>query len=156
MKTIRISVNLFKLDGAIVTVLPREDGSKQYYLSIPAEQLYIPQNAQGQAHLVVQLIETPNNQFSDFAVKPYVSPQMFKGMTKEQRRAIPFIGSGKYIEDSMPTGFTAQAVQAETLSASSDMAPSPTESEPAPQQNPVSQNDPSAAFLAAKQDEVPY
>lgn len=156
MKTIRISVNLFKLDGAIVTVLPREDGSKQYYLSIPAEQLYIPQNAQGQAHLVVQLIETPNNQFSDFAVKPYVSPQMFKGMTPEQRRAIPFIGSGKYIEEAMPTGFTAQAVPAETLSANSNMAPSPTKSEPATQQNQVSQNDPSAAFLSAKQDEVPF
>lgn len=156
MKTIRISVNLYKLDGAIVTVLPREDGSKQYYLSIPAEQLYIPQNAQGQAHLVVQLIETPNNQFSDFAVKPYVSPQMFKGMTPEQRRAIPFIGSGKYIEDAMPTGFTAHAVQAQTLSANSDMAPSPTKSEPAPNLKQVVQNEPSAAFLAATQDEVPF
>lgn len=156
MKTIRISVNLLKLDGAIVTVLPREDGSKQYYLSIPAEQLYVPQNAQGQAHLVVQLVETPRNQFSDFAVKPYVSPQMYKGMTREQRQAIPFIGSGKYIEETMPTSFTAQAVQAETLSANSDMALSPTKSEPATEPNQVEQNVPSAASLSATQDEVPF
>lgn len=112
MKSIRISINLLKLQGAVVTTLPNYKGGKDYYVSVPADLLYVPQNAVGQAHLLAQMVETPNNQFADFAVKPYVSPQEYRNMSDEQRRAIGFIGTGKYQKDQLPTGLTASAVPA--------------------------------------------
>ena len=140
MKSIRISINLLKLQGTVVTTLPNSRGGKDYYVSVPAELLYVPQNAVGQAHLLAQMVETPNNQFADYAIKPYVSPQEYRNMTEEQRRAIGFIGTGKYQREQLPTNLTASAIPASTdLSpaplpasespedATSDMAPFPAE-----------------------------
>ena len=112
MQHIRISINLLKVEGAIVTTTQDVNGKPVYYVSIPASQLFIPNNAHGQAHLTATLVETPANQYSDFAIRPYVSPSQFNAMSDEQRRALPFIGSGKYMQPAVSTAVTSSAVAA--------------------------------------------
>lgn len=126
MPMIKISLNLLKIEGAFVSATSDEQGKTRYYVSVPADQLYIPQNAQGQAHLTATLIETPANQFNDFAIRPYVPAARLSAMSEEQRRAIPFIGSGSYIRQAVPTAVTSQAVQ---LNRAADVTLPPTQSD---------------------------
>lgn len=117
MDNIRLSHDLLRVEGAKTVIIPNERGQKEYYVAVPCSKLYIPNDNRGGAFLISQLIETTNNQYAQFGIKPYVSPQEWQAMSEEQRRAIGFIGSGRYIQRPVPTSLTQSAQMVQTVSA---------------------------------------
>lgn len=109
MARIKISLNLLAVPGSMPIKVPTATGNPIYGVFIPSDQLFIPADKQGAAHLTATLIETPKSQFNDFAIRPFVEKSRFESMTDQQKAAIPFIGSGKYLADVTPTNFTAAA-----------------------------------------------
>lgn len=95
MNNIRVSINCQKLSGVRIIRSNNHAGEPTNYVAIPMSNFFIPKDAPA-AHLMVNLIPSPNALYSDFIVKPYIDPHTFEGMTREQRDEVPIIGKGVF------------------------------------------------------------
>lgn len=117
MNRIKLTLNTLAIEGARVLTLRDENGRNVYYVGIPATSLFIPRDAQNCAYLNATMYETPNSQFSDFAIKPYVNKAQFDAMSQEQRNAVPFIGKGVFVKEQPSTSVTSQAITVDAVAA---------------------------------------
>lgn len=124
MNRVKLSMNLLAINGSQVLTLKGQNGKPVYFVGVPASELFIPRDATGAAYLMATMYETPSSQFSDFAIKPYVSAAQYNAMSDEQRRAIPFIGKGSYVAEQPSTAMTSNAVSAD---ATATLPPTQTE-----------------------------
>lgn len=94
MKPIRISLALTKVKNSVVARL----SDKKMYICIPMEELFCVHDSKD-AYLTAMMIETPNSQFSDFLIKPYVEQTAYESMSQDERKLLPIIGRGKFIQE---------------------------------------------------------
>lgn len=99
MANISISLNLSAYDGFKYLCEKDPSGKKVYYAAVPVTKLFNPSGT-NKVYATAVMIPTPNSEFSDFMLKPMLSGRELQSMSPEDFRAIPTIGSGKYLEKS--------------------------------------------------------
>ena len=110
MSNLSVKVNLLGLQGAFVTNLKGKTATKRC-LIIPVDDanLYVGQKG---CYLNMTAIEMQNSQYGDtHCVKQNLDKSVYEGMTEEQRRAMPILGSVKPLEKSPAALDTAYVVE---------------------------------------------
>ena len=98
MRPIRFSVNLSKVHGSQLIRMQNSEGKQEVFIAVPTSKLFVPQDSQD-CHIIVMAIDTPNSQFSDFVVKPYLTQTDYESLSQEQRNQLPILGRGKFIKE---------------------------------------------------------
>lgn len=99
MANISISINLSAYDGFKYLVEKDANGKKVFYAAVPVTKLFNPSGTKN-VYATAVMIPTPNSVYSDFMLKPMMSSRELQSMSTEDFKAIPSIGSGKYMEKS--------------------------------------------------------
>lgn len=97
MNNIRVSIDLTKVEGARTIKAPAPSGKQEYYVAIPVKSLFLPKEKKS-VYLTCTMIPCPNALYGDFMLKPYINGTQYANMSEEERRAMPIIGKGTYIE----------------------------------------------------------
>lgn len=98
MRPIRFSVNLSKVHGSQLIRMQNSEGKQEIFIAIPTSRLFVPQDS-NDCHIIVMAIDTPNSQFSDFVVKPYLTQTDYESLSQDQRNQLPILGRGKFIKE---------------------------------------------------------
>lgn len=97
MANISISLNLKAYKGFKYLVDKDENGKKVYYAAIPVTELFNPSGTKD-IYATAVMVPTPNSQYSDFMIKPMLSAKELQTKTPEELRALPKLGTGKYMQ----------------------------------------------------------
>ena len=97
MQNIRISLNLLSIPGTRVVRMNNANGTPEVYAAIPVSQLFVPTD-RPQPRLMGTMIHTPNAQYGDFMIKPYLSNADYKMLSKEEQQNLPIIGKGSFMQ----------------------------------------------------------
>ena len=98
MRPIRFSINLSKVQGSQLIRMQNSEGKQEVFVAVPASRLFVPQDT-NDCHIVVMAIDTPNSQFSDFVVKPYLTQTDYESLSQNERNNLPILGRGKFIKE---------------------------------------------------------
>lgn len=112
MANISISINLSAYDGFKYLSEKDANGKKVFYAAVPVTQLFNPSGTKN-VYATAVMIPTPNSQYSDFMLKPMLSGRELQSMSAEDFRAIPTIGSGKYMEKSASKDIVKESTKAQ-------------------------------------------
>lgn len=116
MNNVRLSINLSKLEGTRVVEMKNDKGQQEVYVAIPARALFVPAE-NPQPYLMATMIHCPDSKYSQFMLKPYMSAEDYKMLSEDQRKAIPVIGSGTFMENRNTSQLYRQSVQVEAATA---------------------------------------
>lgn len=116
MNNVRLSINLSKIEGTRVINMSNDKGQKEVYVAIPARALFVP-SENPQPFLMATMIHCPDSKWSQFMLKPYMSPEDYKMLTDEQRKSIPIIGSGTFMENRQSAELYRQSIDVTAESA---------------------------------------
>lgn len=97
MANISVSLKLKAYKGFKYLVEKDQAGNKVYYAAIPVKELFNPSGTKD-VYATAVMIPTPGSQFSDFMLKPMLSAKELQSMAPEDFRALPVLGTGKYME----------------------------------------------------------
>lgn len=100
MNNIRISIDLTKVEGARTIKATAPSGKQEFYVAIPVKSLFLPKEKKS-VYLTCTMIPCPNALYGDFMLKPYINGTQYANMSDEERRAMPIIGKGTYIEQKL-------------------------------------------------------
>lgn len=112
MANISISINLSAYDGFKYLSEKDANGKKVFYAAVPVTKLFNPSGT-NKVYATAVMIPTPNSEFSDFMLKPMLSSRELQSMSAEDFRAIPTIGSGKYLEKSASKDIVKESTKAQ-------------------------------------------
>lgn len=104
MSLFKLSINLLALKDATPLQVTDEKGQKVYGVFVPTYDLFVPKEGTS-AHLMGVMVETPNNQFKKYGIKPYLGKTDWDSLTEDQKKTIPFIGSANPVEQKTPQAF---------------------------------------------------
>lgn len=97
MANISVSLNLQAYKGFKYMVEKDKAGNKTYYAAIPVKELFNPSGTT-KVYATAVMIPTPNSEYSDFMLKPMVSAKDLQSMSQDDFKALPVLGTGKYME----------------------------------------------------------
>lgn len=100
MNNIRVSIDLTKVEGARTIKATAPSGKQEYYVAIPVKSLFLPKEKKS-VYLTCTMIPCPNALYGDFMLKPYINGTQYANMSEEERRAMPIIGKGTFIEQKL-------------------------------------------------------
>lgn len=114
MNNVRLSLNLSRVKGARIVKMKAADGSVKNYVAIPAEACFIPRD-KPEAHLMLTMCQTPNSQYGDFMLKPYLSQADYNALSRTEQMGLPILGKGVFMtpQESKQFANAAEAVDAE-------------------------------------------
>lgn len=127
MNNIRIKINLSKIQGSKVVNMKSESGKMETYVAIPTRALFVP--AENPApYLLGTMILTPNSQWNDFMIKPYMAAEDYKLLSEAQKKEIPTIGSGSFMQSNNQTqiGRGAETIDYQPAELSTNLSTQPT------------------------------
>lgn len=148
MANISVSLNLQAYQGFKYLSEKDAAGKKTYYAAIPVTQLFNPSGTT-KVYATAVMIPTPGSEYSDFMLKPMLSAKELQSMDPDQFKALPVLGTGKYLQkqvskDLMQEASKSASVDEEDMSAIFGM--------PAPQGQPQM---PQGAQMAPPQAAAP-
>lgn len=97
MQNIRLTIALMGIKGARTIRMNDATNKPQIYVALPISSLFVPQD-KPEPRLMLTAIHTPKAQFGDFMLKPYLSGDDYKRMSKEEQQNIPIVGKGTFME----------------------------------------------------------
>ena len=100
MNNVRVSIDLTKVEGARTIRATAPSGKQEYYVAIPVKSLFLPKEKKS-VYLTCTMIPCPNALYGDFMLKPYINGTQYANMSEEERRAMPIIGKGTFIEQKL-------------------------------------------------------
>lgn len=100
MANISVSFNLQAYEGFKFLSQKDAQGNKEYYAAIPVKNLFNPSGTK-KIYATAIMIPTPNSQYSDFMLKPMCSSKELQSMSQDDFRALPVLGTCKYMEQSV-------------------------------------------------------
>ena len=110
MSSSSIKLNLLQLQGAFVTNLKGKTATKRC-LVIPVDDAHLYVGQKG-CYLNMTAIEMQNSQYGDtHCIKQNLEKSVYEGMTEEQRRAMPIIGSMRQSERTQAALDTSHVVE---------------------------------------------
>lgn len=121
MQNIRISIDVLKLKDARLCRFPNAANVPTDYVCIPVAQCFVPKDAP-KPYLMATMIHCPNAQYGDFMLKPYVSSDDYKALTREEQHGLPIIGKGTFMKEATNKALAA----ASTVVTVQDINPTPT------------------------------
>lgn len=129
MANISVSLNLKAYKGFKYMVEKDQAGNKTYYAAIPVKQLFNPSGTTN-VYATAVMIPTPNSEFSDFMLKPMLSAKELQSMSQDDFKALPVLGTGKYMEkqiskDLMKEAHKSATVDEENMTGVFGMVPPP-------------------------------
>lgn len=146
MQNIRLAIKLTAIKGARVVRMNDANNQPQVYVAIPVSECFVPRD-KPEPRLMLTAIHTPNAQYGNFMLKPYVSADDYATLSKEERENLPIVGKGSFIQPQANQELTRSASNVEaadvTLEPTADPtadngsaaplfnAPSPSEARPA-------------------------
>lgn len=98
MQNIRVSIDLLKLGGARLVRFPNAANVPTDYVCVPVSVCFVPRDTP-RPYLMASLIHCPNAKYGDFMVKPYVSADDYKVLSKEEQFNLPIIGKGTFMQE---------------------------------------------------------
>lgn len=98
MQNIRVSIDLLKIGGARLVRFPNAANVPTDYVCIPVSNCFVPRDTP-RPYLMTSLIHCPNAKYGDFMVKPYVSSDDYKVLSKEEQFNLPIIGKGTFMQE---------------------------------------------------------
>lgn len=101
MNNIRISVNFSKVSGTIIRNLKNDNGKTETYVCVPAKAFFVP-SENPQPIFMANMIHCPNSMYNDWMIRPYIAAADYKLLSKEEREAVPVIGSGTFVQPQQP------------------------------------------------------
>lgn len=126
MQNIRLSINLLQLKGSRVVRMNDQNNTPQVYVAIPVSSCFVPKD-KPEPRLMLTAIHTPNAPFGNFMIKPYLSPDDYKLLSKEEQQNLPIVGKGTFMEpvqnkELMQNAETVEAADVTIPAASSEPA----------------------------------
>lgn len=100
MANISVSLNLQAYEGFKFLSQKDAQGNKEYYAAIPVKTLFNPAGTK-KIYATAIMIPTPNSKYSDFMLKPMCSSKELQSMTQDDFRALPVLGTCKYMEQAV-------------------------------------------------------
>lgn len=97
MQNIRLSIALMGIQGARSIRMNDANNKPQVYVAIPLTSLFVPSD-KPEPRLMLTAIHTPRAQYGDFMLKPYLSAEDYKRMSKEEQQNMPIVGKGTFME----------------------------------------------------------
>lgn len=114
MANISISLHLNAYKGFKYMYEKDQAGNKVYYAAIPVKELFNPSGTTN-VYATAVMIPTPNSQYSDFMLKPMLSAKELQSMTQDQFRALPVLGTGKYLQQQVSKDLMKEATKSATV-----------------------------------------
>lgn len=100
MANISISLNLQMYKGFKFLAEKDSQGKKTYYAAVPVTELFNPAGTK-KIYATAVMIPTPGSEYSDFMLKPMLPAKELQSMTQEQWRALPVLGTAKYMQQAV-------------------------------------------------------
>lgn len=114
MANISVSLNLKAYKGFKYMVEKDQAGNKTYYAAIPVKQLFNPSGTTN-VYATAVMIPTPNSEYSDFMLKPMLSAKELQSMSQDDFKALPVLGTGKYMEKQISKDLMKEATKSATV-----------------------------------------
>lgn len=114
MANISVSLNLQAYKGFKYMVEKDQAGNKTYYAAIPVKQLFNPSGTT-KVYATAVMIPTPNSEYSDFMLKPMCSAKELQSMSQDDFKALPVLGTGKYMEKQISKDLMKEAHKSATV-----------------------------------------
>lgn len=114
MANISVSLNLQAYKGFKYMVEKDQAGNKTYYAAIPVKQLFNPSGTT-KVYATAVMIPTPNSEYSDFMLKPMISAKELQSMSQDDFKALPVLGTGKYMEKQISKDLMKEATKSATV-----------------------------------------
>lgn len=114
MANISVSLNLQAYKGFKYMVEKDNVGNKVYYAAIPVKELFNPSGTK-KVYATAVMIPTPNSEYSDFMLKPMISAKELQSMSQDDFKALPVLGTGKYMEKQISKDLMKEATKSATV-----------------------------------------
>lgn len=125
MQNIRVSINLLQIAGARTVKINNPSGAPEIYVAIPVSQLFVPAD-KPLPRLMATMIHTPNAQYGDFMIKPYLSNADYKMLSKEEQQNLPILGKGTFMQADNNKILSRQANAVEVIDVAANEIPATT------------------------------